>query len=207
MKFVYKTLFYLSLFLLLSCASQKASISNYVDPAYSSESINSLAVFPMRNARFAPNEAREISRKFAATINAKNPEIKTLTDDRIVELLNDKNLSDEWSAFIDNYISSGVIDANVLSRIGNALSVNAIIQGEIDNVFKMDGSVGESKGTTKVTIRYFMMSVRSGKILWEASSEGVAKTATALEEAPPIIDAVNVALDKIIEKLPLFDKT
>lgn len=207
MKFIYKSLFYLSFFLILSCASQKATISNYVDPALSSELINSIAVFPMRNARFAPNEAREINQRFAITIHTRNPEIKIFTDDKIVEILNDQNLSDEWSTFIDNYISSGVIDANVLSQIGNALSVDAIIQSEIDNIFQMDGSIGENTGTTKVTIRYFMMSVRSGKMLWEASSEGVAKTATTLEEAPSIIDAVNVALSKIIEKLPFFNKT
>jgi len=39
--------------------------------------------------------------------------------------------------------------------------------------------------------------------LWEASSDGIKGTPTTLESAPPIIEAVDLAVDKILSNLPL----
>ncbi|MBD3336100.1 MAG: hypothetical protein GF355_11355 [Candidatus Eisenbacteria bacterium] len=118
------------------------------------------------------------------------------------QLLNDHDLVGEWSYFLDSFATSGIPDANTLARIGEALDVDCIIQGEIVNVTQRDGVYGGNKGTTRVTVRYSMLDTRTGKLVWEASSDGVRTTATTVEPAPPIIEAVNLAVDRILTALP-----
>lgn len=119
-----------------------------------------------------------------------------------IQVLNDSGLADEWARFLDNYNSSGIPNASVLRDIGHVLGVDAVIQGEIVNIQQSDGVYGGNKGTTRVTVRYSMMGVQSGKLLWEASSDGLRTTATTLESAPPVIEAVQLAQQKILATLP-----
>jgi len=187
----------------LACAVQKATLNMYVDPTYDKNSINSIAVFPIRNARIAPSESNQINRKISVAINKSNPEIKILGQAEAVNLLNEHDLAEEWAKFLENYVMSGVPDQGLLETIGEALQVDAIIQGEVLNVFQQDGEYMRNAGQTRVTVRFTMLDVKKAKVLWEASSDGIRKTATNIEDAPPLIEAVNLAVDKIIGNLPL----
>lgn len=190
------TLFY-------GCATSNATLNSYVDPNISNEQIRNLAIFPIRNAKFAPSEAQLINRKISMVINQKNANIQTMSSNEAINKLNENNLASTWAIFLDNYSSSGVPDRNVLIDVGKALGIDAIIQGEIVNVFQEDGVFGMKKGTTRVTVRFSMLSTNSGKLLWEATSDGIKGTVTAMESAPPIIEAVDLAVDKILSNLPL----
>jgi len=200
--FLLSILFIMSIFL-SSCAVSKATLNSYVDPNISNENILQLAIFPIRNAKFAPSEAQQINRKISMVINQKNSQIKIMSSNEAINKLNEFNLANVWAVFLDNYSSSGVPDKNVLLEVGDKLVIDAIIQGEIVNVFQQDGAYGINKGTTRVTVRFSMLSTRSGKLLWEASSDGIKGTPTTLESAPPIIEAVDLAVDKILSNLPL----
>lgn len=189
--------------LFTSCAVSKATLNSYVDPNINNEKITRLAVFPIRNAKFAPSEAQQINRKISMSIAQKNSQIEIMSSNEAINKLNDSNLANTWAVFLDNYSSSGVPDKNVLTEVGDALGIDAIIQGEIVNVFQQDGAYGSNKGTTRVTVRFSMLSTKSGKLLWEASSDGIKGTPTTLESAPPIIEAVDLAVDKILSNLPL----
>lgn len=193
---VLSTLFY-------GCAVSKATLNSYVDPNISNEQIRNLAIFPIRNAKFAPSEAQQINRKISMVINQKNSQIQIMSSNEAINKLNENDLASTWAVFLDNYSSSGVPDKNVLFEVGKALGIDAIIQGEIVNVFQQDGAYGSNKGTTRVTVRFSMLSTYSGKLLWEASSDGIKGTPTTLESAPPIIEAVDLAVDKILSNLPL----
>jgi hypothetical protein len=175
----------------------------YIDPNYGAGQIQSVAVFPMRNANFAPSEARQINRKISTFINQQNPEIEIFGAAESIEKLNEADMADEWARFLDNYTSSGVPNVNSLKMFGDILGVDAIIQGEVVNIFQQDGRYGSNKGTTRVTIRFSMLGTTSGKVLWEASSDGISGTVTTVESAPPLIDAVNLAMDKILKNMPL----
>jgi len=59
-----------------------------------------------------------------------------------------------------------------------------------------------NRGETRVTVRYTMLGVNDGKLLWEATSDGIATTGTTVEKAPAIIEAVNLAVEKIVGSLP-----
>ncbi len=199
----YRSLLLLLGILVLSCAVRKATLDMYVDPNYQQGSITSIAVFPIRNARFAPSEARQVNRKISTAISQRGAEISIIGAAESIELLNEQGLADEWAIFLDNYVSSGVPNTNSLKEFGRVLNVDAILQGEVVNIFQKDGRYGGNKGTTRVTVRFSMLGTNRGKVIWEASSDGVAGTTTTLESAPPIIDAINLAVDKILQNLPL----
>lgn len=192
----------LSVLIVVSCAVQKATINTYVDPNYQSGRINRIAVFPIRNARLAPSEAQEINRKISMGLKQRNPQIQIVSSAEAIRVLNDHDLADDWAVFLDNYLTSGVPDSKILREIGHALVVDAILQGEIVNILQEDGHYGRNKGTTRVTVRFTMLDVERGKLVWESSSDGIRTTATTVEPAPPIIDAVNLAVDKILASLP-----
>jgi len=190
-------------FILTSCAASTASLNSYVDPSFSNETIKRLAVFPIRNTKFAPSEAQQINRKVSQRIGRKNKNIDIMSSNEAIILLNDNDMSSEWARFLDNYNSSGIPDANILYKVGEVLKIDGIVQGEIVDLIQHDGRYGANKGTTRVTVRFSMLSTNSGKLLWEASSEGLRTTSTTLESAPPLIEAVNLAVDKILSNLPL----
>jgi hypothetical protein len=199
----YRIILVLLLGILISCATRKATLDMYVDPNYGTGQIHSVAVFPIRNAKFAPSEARQINRKISTFINRQNSEIEILGAAESIEKLNEADMADEWARFLDNYTSSGVPNVNSLKDFGGILGVDAIIQGEVVNIFQQDGRYGSNKGTTRVTVRFSMLGTQEGKVLWEASSDGIAGTATTVQSAPPIIDAVNLAMEKILKNMPL----
>ena len=137
-------------------------------------------------------------------INRQNPEIELVSSVTAVARLNEHQLASDWAIFLDNYVSSGVPDASLLGEIGAAIGVDAIIQGEILNVFQQDGAEGQ-KGITRVTVRFTMLDVNNGKLAWEATSDGRRETALGgdMFHAPPIIEAIELAVDKLLSTLPL----
>ena len=186
------------------CATHTATINSYVDPTYGSGQIQSIAMFPIRNTRMAPSEAQQINRRISVFISRRDPEIRLVSAVETVNRLNENGLASAWAVFLDNYVSSGVPDANVLAQIGEAVGADAIIQGEILNIFQQDGA-DEQKGVTRVTVRFTMLDCRNGKMVWEATSDGRRETALAgtMFHAPPVIEAIQLAVDKVLETLPL----
>jgi hypothetical protein len=186
------------------CATHTATINSYVDPTYRSGQFQSIAVFPIRNTRMAPSEAQQINRRVSVFINRRDPEIRLVSSVEAVNRLNESGLANAWAVFLENYVSSGVPDANVLAQIGAAVGADAIIQGEILDVFQQDGA-DEQKAITRVTVRFTMLDCQGGKMVWEATSDGRRETAIAgnMFHAPPIIEAIHLAVDKVLESLPL----
>ena len=202
-KHFYLITFFLFIFLFYSCSVSKATLNSYVDPNIDKEPMDVIAIFPAKNTRLAPSEANQIMRKISQSIHQRNPNIKLLSPNEVIDQLNQLNMADDWAYFLDNYNSSGVPDENFLREVGESLNIDCILHGELVNVFQQDGAYGINKGTTRVTVRMAILSTRSGKLLWEASSDGVRATTTTVESAPPIIEAVNLAIDKILENLPI----
>ena len=186
----------------LQCMIRRATIDTYVDANYGPGVVHKVAIFPIVNARLAASEAQQINRKVSTEIHRKNPGILIMSSAEATQILNEHSLASDWATFLNNYVSSGVPDATVLSRIGRTLGVDAIIQGELVNIFQQDGAFGLGKGTTRVTVRFSMLGVEDGKLLWEASSDGIIIMKRVFDPAPAVIDAVRLAVDKIIQQLP-----
>ena len=187
---------------LAGCATTRATVNSYVDPNHGSGDVSSVAIFPMRNARLAPSEAQQLNRKIAMGLQERSSELAIMSPAQTVNLLNEAELADEWADFLNDYVTSGVPNAQTLRQIGDALGVEAIIQGEVVSVVQEDGAFGWTKGSTRVTVRYSMLGVNSGRLLWECSSDGICHTATTIGSAPPVIKAIQAAVDKIVQNLP-----
>ncbi|MFC2084806.1 hypothetical protein ACFLS9_07095 [Bacteroidota bacterium] len=202
-KFLFTILIICITVFISGCSVSKATLSSFVDPNISNEELNSIAVFPIRNARFAPNEAKQINKKISTEIHNLNKDIQIMSSDDVINILNEYDLASSWAMFLDNYSSSGIPDKYILYEIGEVLNVDCLVQGEVVNIFQEDGEFGINNGLTTVTVMFSLISTKSGKILWEASSDGTKKTVTSFEDAPPIMEAVNLAVDKILSNLPL----
>ena len=113
------------------------------------------------------------------------------------------SLADEWAKFLDDYNSSGIPNSQLLFEIGDALNVDAIMQGEIVDVYQRDGKYGGDTALSRVTVRYSILSTDSGKLLWEATSRGSRESATTLADAPPLIEVIQLAQEKILNNLAL----
>jgi hypothetical protein len=186
----------------VGCSVNKGTINTYADQSLQPGTISSVAVFPIKNARLAPSEARQINRKIATAISQARPEINIVSDAEAVEMLNRQGLADDWAVFLDRYVSSGVPDSGELRRIGLALGVDSILQGEMVNIVQQDGAFGINKAQTRITVRYSLLGTKDGKVLWEASADGIRGSASTVAEAPPVIEAVNLAVDKVVDNLP-----
>lgn len=187
---------------LAGCSVHRATINVYTDPTLKPGEIRSVAVFPIRNARLAPSEAQELNRKISQAISSIRPGIRLMSSAEATSVLNEKGLAGDWATFLEQYVSSGVPNATTLASIGSALGVDAIVQGELVNVQQQDGRFGVTVGTTRVTVRLTMLDPKRGKLLWEASSDGLRMTADSLSPAPPVVEAIDLAIAKLTENLP-----
>jgi PBP1b-binding outer membrane lipoprotein LpoB len=185
---------------LSGCATSRATIDSYVDPNFSAASVKKIAIFPLRNARFAPSEALQLNREMTQAINRKNPAVQIISAAEAVNILNKKGLAEKWARFLENYVTSGIPDAGILREVGAALGVDKILQGELINVSQRDGDF-YSYATTRVTIHYALMDVTSNTTVWDATSDGIAQEGDTFV-APPIIDVVRLAQNKILAVLP-----
>jgi hypothetical protein len=187
---------------LSGCASSSASIKTYIDPHFTGAAIHRLAVLPIKNRRLAATEARRLNKDLLQAISAQKPSIVIVSSAEAMRVLSENGLADQGARFHDNYYSNEIPDSSTIRKIGQSLRVDAIIHGEIVNIQQTDGKFGTKEGATCACVRYSIMDVESGRLLWEASSDASVTTATTAELAPPIIYAVLLAQEKILATLP-----
>lgn len=199
-----KILFFIIILIFLNCVS--ASLKTFVSPSIEPGSIHNVAIFPMRNARLLPDEAREINRGISQTFHDQNPDVVMIGPAEAIDLINRAGLSVKYSDFLRDYAASGIPNVNVLKEIGDSLGTDAILQGEVYDIRQIDGAYGITRGIVSVTVRYSMMSTRNGDVLWEATSTARKETGTTLEKAPPLYEAIIVAQEKILTALPTLGK-
>ncbi|MCK5457256.1 MAG: hypothetical protein KAI45_09030 [Melioribacteraceae bacterium] len=194
------------------CSASNDNLNSYVDPSLDISLMHKIALFPIEDSEFLNSEIRIIDQKIETTIHNINSDIVVISSINADYLLDSYKLKALWLDFLDNYSSSGIADKNDLILFGDAFKIDAIIYGEIVNVHRVDGrdafygvegTYGGNEGMTKVTVKYKMLSTRRGKLLWESSSDGITKTRELDVSAPPVIDAVKLAVDKIFSNLPM----
>lgn len=187
--------------LLIGCAT--AGLKTYVDPSIQPGSINSVAIFPMRNVRLLPDESRVINRSISQRFQQESPKVRILGPGESIDLINQKGLADKYSDFLRNFAMSGIPNVITLKEIGNALDVDAILQGEVFDIVQINGRFGlDTNSRTFLTVRYYLLSTHKGNILWEATSNVKKSTVTVFEPAPPVYEVISIANEKILTSLP-----
>ncbi|MDB5365580.1 MAG: hypothetical protein JWM77_1507 [Rhodospirillales bacterium] len=191
-----------ALVLLCACASQSAKVNAYTEPTHTPGTIRSIAIFPVTNSSLAPGEGQRINQTIGPRIAAKNPGIRIISPAEAITKLNDAGQATVWARFLDAYTSSGIPDSSALRQISTTLGVDAIVQGSVAKAIQQDGILGVRAGGTLVTVQVSAFDARQGRLIWQASSEGRSTTATTLENAPPLAEAIQLAVDKLIENMP-----
>lgn len=186
------------------CAISKGTINSFVEPTYEIGSIQKVAVFSVRNARFAPSEARQINKQIIQSLVAKNPEIEIVSPSEALRKINESNLAEKWADFVEDYYTSGIANRSILASVNKILGVDAVLQGQLLNVYQVDGDCWQRKGQTRITISFSVIENETAKTVWEASSDGIKGNATACAAAPPIADALSLAITKVTENMPLL---
>jgi len=176
----------------------------YTDPTADFTAIQSVAVFPMHNTSFAPAESRELNRRITQVIEQKNPTIEILGPVEVNDRLNDHGLADDYNVFLAHSASGRTPDREMLGQLRAALGTDAILQAEIVQVIQEDSQFGGDKSFTRVRVRYSVLDCHKGKVLWEASGDGQRSTTTMPEGASPIVEAVELAVYKILDIMPRF---
>ena len=185
------------------CATHSGKVRAFTDPSAQPGTIKALAVFPIRNARLAPGDAQEINRQVTSELTRLHPTVQIMGPSEVVRLLNEADLAAEWARFLEDYSASGVPDSKRLQRVADALHVPVFLQGELVNVVQEDGIAFVRQGSARVTIRFSLLDATKGKTLWEATGDGLQTRSTTVGAAPPLIDAIKLALEKLVPSIPL----
>lgn len=203
LKTIFIYVYAISVIMLSGCIST-GKINSYVEPTYSKGNIKTIAMFPIRNARFAPSEARQLNKQLNQEMSKKNPNVKIISSSKALRAINNSGLAKEWSNFVEDYYTSGIADIEVLNKMSTSLKVDAIFQGQLLNVTQEDGRFGRY-GKTKITMSFSIVEVGTAKTIWEATADGTKFTSTDFgESAPPISEAIDLAMEKIKENIPLL---
>lgn len=162
----------------IGCAVKKGTINSYIEPTYNRGAIKTIAMFPVRNAKFAPSEVRQLNKELIQTMKKKNPSIEIVSPSKAQRLINESGLAREWANFIEDYYTSGIPDSVALKNISKALKVDAVFQGQLLNIRQNDGDGWTRKGQTRITVSFSIVETETAKIVWEATADGISITAT-----------------------------
>lgn len=183
------------------CAVNKGTINSFYEPSYIKGSVKSLAVPSLRNARLAPAASQQIGRSVNTAIANHNPNVKMLSANKFNRLLNELGLVDEYSDFIKDYVTSGIANREFLEQI-QSHGIDAIMLSELSNAYQQDGTYGSTFGKTRVTLTFSILDTRTNDVIWTASADGIKGTATTVGDAPALIEAIDIAVDKIKTVVP-----
>ena len=73
---------------------------------------------------------------------------------------------------------------------------------ELSNAYQQDGAFGIHKAKTRITLSFSIMDTSTNDIIWSATSDGIKGSATTIDEAPALIEAIDLAVKKIKQSVP-----
>ena len=197
------TFFLLILTGLAGCSS--ATLKTRVDSSLESEPIKSVAILPLQGANIPPGENREFTKAVIDAFREKNHEIRVMGPSEAMELINAKGLSNHYNELLRSYISTGAPSEKYIKEIGAALNVDALMQGVVLDVRQSEASFYQFAGS-HLTLSYGLMSVKSGIVIWDATSRARKQEAWSWSSAPPLYETISVALQEILPAIPKLNK-
>ncbi len=185
---------------------RRGKIDTYTDPALTPGRVRSIAFLPFRNVDYLPPEAREINEAIGNAFVKRNPGLSHIvSDEQAGEILRPSGLMDEWARLFNASDPESAPDGNLTRKIGRALNVDAIMQGGLVGAAQRHGRIGfltGAVGMSGVAIRYHLYAASDAQLLWSATAQGIATTASSLQPAPDPMVAINLALTEIYKYIP-----
>lgn len=197
----WKTLALCSLTILLfSCTT--AQVRSYQDPSLSTTPLSSVAILPLQNIRLGPQIAIDLNRSIIQAVSRNNPKLMIMGPAEAQEKLSSNGLVETYSQFLRDYGTSGLLNKTTLAKLEKVLGVDAILQGDISQLEQQDG-YPYHPASTKLVLRYSIISLKSGVLLWESSATARKET-TAFNKAPEIEEVIPTAQRSLVAQMPVF---
>jgi hypothetical protein len=190
--------------LITGCESTSTRVRSYSDPAVGNRVIASLAILPVRNAPIAQSESIRMNREITQTVQRQNPNLRIVGPVESIQALNAKNLVADYDNYLVGLAQSGIPNSEVLHRVGEALGVDAIMQGQIVGLYQEEGSYPGRPGRTKFALRYSIVSTQDALLMWETSAEVNRRTGTVFEQAPALELVLPDATQIVLKSIPKF---
>ncbi len=184
------------------CSSNRATIKTFIDPSIQTDSIKKVAVFPMRNTAFSPGETMEIDKAITQAFMQKNSSVSTIGTTESTSLLNKENLVADFADFLKDFELSGIANTVFLKKLKTQFNIDAILQGRLSDVHQNDAMRG-GKAQAALTVRYTLLSTKTGNILWEGTSSAAIEYGKSMgRTSPPFYQIGIMAEEKIISSIP-----
>ena len=188
------------LILLAACTTTR--VRSYQDPSLSTTPLVSIAVLPLQNIRLGPQIAIDLNRGIVQALSRRNPNLRIIGPAEAQDTLSTGGLIETYSQFLRDYGTSGLLNKAALAKLGDALGADAILQGDISQLEQQDG-YPYHPAYTKLVLRYSIISLKSGVLLWESSATAKKET-TAFNKAPEIEEVVPTAQSTLVAQIPAF---
>ena len=190
------------------CASSGCTTTHntrtYTDPSIGTKKISSLAILPVLNAPLAQSESIRMNRELAQAVSRRNPSLQILGPAESVEKLNSSGLVEDYDRYVVGLAQSGIPNKATLAKIGVALGVDAIMQGQLLGLHQQDGQFGWRQGSTTFALRYSIVSTRDGMLLWETVEEIRKRRQTTLSSSPQLQEVLPEAMQAVMQSIPAF---
>lgn len=199
---IFTSIFLLLIFIAFACSSSNSSIKEFTAPEFKLMTIRTVALIKLDAEYLSEKEIAAADEKFFKEIQTRFKDIKFYDAVSVSNTLKEKNMENVWNEFWDNYISTGNADETLLFDLAEVLKVNAVLHGEVIEVNKIYGEHRKTIGQTSAKIKYALFSLKSGKLLWEATITGTQENAHSDQPVPKAIEAVNIAITDVINNIP-----
>ena len=194
----------LPVILIISCSAivKEVTIHTYSNPTYRPGRIRTLAILYFKDSQLDAYDTSRLNRKINAAFEQGYPELKIMTTNETSRVLNKHELYSDWDDFYQNYMTYGHPDPEQIGRISSTLKADAILHCALLNVNQRDGQYRTRTAVTIADVKFELFDLPTGKLIWEASSQGFEENELTFEQAPPVYEAVDLAITKILANLP-----
>jgi hypothetical protein len=128
--------------------------------------------------------------------------LKILITEETGRILNESKLYSDWENFYQSYMTYGHPEPVRLQKILETLKADAILYCRLVRKDQKDGEYRTRTAVTRAEVKFGLFDIHSGKLIWEAISEGFEENELTFEQAPPLYEAVDLAVTKILTNLP-----
>ena len=171
------------------CVSRRATLKTFIDTSILSTSVKTVAVFAMRNTAFNPGETMEMDRTITQAFFQTNSTVNSTGTTDAGVWLNNEKFADEYASVLLGFETSAMPNTVFLNNLKEKLNTDAILQGKLSEIVQTD-KMRHIPAKTTVTVKYSLLSITTGRILWKATSNAVIQMYKRF--APPIFEVATL---------------
>ena len=188
-----------------SCSPTASSVKDYTTPEFQKEITRTVTLLDIISDELNFEEKEQIKEKLLYEIKLRYKNVAFYEPGKYINEKNESSFNNLWNPFWKKYLNTGVVDPVALFEVSEFIKSNAVLQAEVLDVEKIFGEHRQTIGQTTAKLKLGLFSLKSGKLLWEATVTGTQKNAHSDQTVPAAIEAVNIAVTNLIDKFP-FDK-